>query len=60
MAMFHSTMPIHMIQCWRDVSHQAHEKERDLQDRGCNELHPSHQLIIPRHRIEVDEEGGSP
>lgn len=50
-------MSVHSIQSWRDVPHQAHQEERNLQDRVGQEVHPPHELIIPGYGIKVDEEG---
>ena len=46
----------HVVQGRRNIPHQAHEKERYLQDGIRKEVHSAHQLVIPRHTIEVDEE----
>ena len=51
---------LHMVQSRRDVAHQAHEEEWHLQDGIGDEVQSSYQLVVPCHRIEVDEEGGSP
>ena len=47
---------IHVIQGWRDIPHQAHQEKGNLQNRVCEEVHPSDKLVIPGHGIEVDEE----
>lgn len=49
-----------MIQCRRDVSHQAHEKERQLKHGFGYKVHPAHQLIVPCRCLEVDEHRGDP
>ncbi len=53
-------MPSHVVQSRRNVPHQAHQEERDLQNRIREEVQPSHQRVIPRHRVEIDEEGQCP
>lgn len=45
-----------MVQRRRNVPHQAHQEERDLQDGVRKEIQASYQLVIPRHRVEIDEE----
>ena len=50
----------HAVQSRRDIPHQAHEEERDLQDGICQEFHPAHQRVIPCHAIKVDEEAQGP
>lgn len=46
----------HMIQGWRYIPHQAHQEERDLQNRIREEVQPVDDLIVPGDRIEIHHE----
>lgn len=47
----------HVIERGRDVAHQAHEEEGDLQHRVCDEVQAPDQLIVPGHGVEIEDEG---
>lgn len=47
----------HMVQSRRDVPHQAHQEEGELQDGVRKEIQSAHELVIPCHGVEVDNEG---
>ena len=57
---YHVGMNSHMVQCWCNVSHQAHEKEGHLQDLVGDEIQAIDHFIIPRHRLETEEKRQDP
>ncbi len=45
-----------MVESGCDISHQAHEEKRHLQDLVAQEVQAFHKLIIPRYSVEIDQE----
>lgn len=50
----------HIVQSWRNISHQRHEKERYLEDMILDEIQSIDNRIIPRCTLEVEYEGEEP
>ena len=50
----------HVIEGGRDVAHEAHEEEGDLQHRVGDEVQAPDQLIVPGHGVEIEDEGEEP
>jgi hypothetical protein len=46
----------HAVHCWTQISHQAHEKERDLQHGMLDELYAIDDIVIPCHIFEICEQ----
>ena len=46
----------HVIERGRDVTHQAHEEEGDLEHRVGDEVQAPDQLIVPGHGVEIEDE----
>jgi len=51
---------LHLIESGRDVPHQAHEEEGDLQDGIGKEVQAVHELVIPGGLLKVDDERKHP
>lgn len=57
---FRMYFPLHLIQCRCHVSHQAHQKERDLQNPVGNKVEPTSQIPIPCCRFKIDKKRQPP
>lgn len=51
---------VQIVQSGRDVAHQGHEEEWDLEHMVCHEVQASHKFLIPSYSIEVDDERYEP
>jgi hypothetical protein len=51
---------IHIVKSRRNVSHQGHEKERDLENIVLYEVQPFDHFIIPRRTFKIDYEREEP
>lgn len=51
---------VQVVQSWRDIAHQCHEKQRNLKDMVRKEVETLNNLVIPGHRVKVEDERQKP
>jgi hypothetical protein len=51
---------LHIVKRWRNVSHQRHKKEWNLQDIVLDEVQPIDNLVVPRRMLEIEYEREKP
>jgi hypothetical protein len=51
---------LHIVKRWRNVSHQSHKEEWNLQDIVLDKVQAVDNLIIPRCMLEIEYEREKP
>lgn len=50
----------HVVESGRNISHQTHKEERNLQNLVGDEVQTLHERVIPGHSVEVDQKREDP
>lgn len=48
---------VHVVQCRREIPHESHEKERDLENMVGDEVESIYQGVVPAGLVEVKYQG---